>query len=61
MENSRYTITMEMDQKLYYLARLEINNVKKNDRGEYRVIAKNRYGAGVATINLNFEATEKPK
>lgn len=52
---------MEMDQKLYYLARLEINNVKKNDRGEYRVIAKNRYGTGIATINLNFEATEKPK
>lgn len=52
---------MEVDQKLYYLARLEINNVKKNDRGEYRAVAQNKYGKGVATINLNFEGTEKPK
>lgn len=52
---------MELDQKLYYLARLEITNVKNGDRGEYRAIAKNKYGQGVATINLNFENTEKPK
>lgn len=31
---------MELDQKLYYLARLEITNVKNGDRGEYRAIAK---------------------
>ncbi|KAJ8977336.1 hypothetical protein NQ317_018618 [Molorchus minor] len=60
-ENSRYTITMEKDQVLYWLARLEINNVKRNDRGEYRAMAKNRYGTGVATINLNFEGTETAK
>lgn len=52
---------MEQDQKLYYLARLEINGVKNTDKGEYKVIAKNRYGDGEAKINLNFEGSGKPK
>lgn len=52
---------MEMDQKLYYIARLDINNVKNSDKGEYRAIASNKYGKGVATINLNFEGGDKPK
>lgn len=60
-EDSRYAISMELDQKLYYLARLEISSVKKTDSGEYRALAKNRYGTAVATINLNFESNEKPK
>lgn len=52
---------MEVDQILYYLARLEINNVQNSDRGEYRAVAKNKYGTGTATINLNFEGSDKPK
>lgn len=52
---------MEVDQILYYLARLEISNVKASDRGEYRAIARNKYGEGIATINLNFESAERPK
>lgn len=60
-ENSRYLISMVEDQKLYFIARLEINNVKNTDRGEYRAVAKNVYGQGVATINLNFEGATKPK
>lgn len=49
------------DQILYYLARLEIQSVQTSDRGEYRAIAKNKYGSGTATINLNFEGSDKPK
>lgn len=60
-ENSRFVISVVEDQKLYYIARLEINNVKNGDKGEYRAIAKNLYGQGVATINLNFEGPTKPK
>jgi hypothetical protein len=52
---------MVEDQKLYFIARLEIVNVKNTDKGEYRAIAKNIYGQGVATINLNFEGAAKPK
>lgn len=60
-ENSRYVISLIEDQKLYFIARLEIINVKNADKGEYRAIAKNLYGQGVATINLNFEGAAKPK
>lgn len=60
-EGGRYTITLENDQTLYYIARLEINNVVTGDRGEYRAIARNQYGEGVSTINLNFESADKPK
>ncbi|CAH1103156.1 unnamed protein product [Psylliodes chrysocephalus] len=60
-QNSRYSMSLDVDEKIYYIARLEIVNVKRNDRGEYRAIAKNRYGQGMATINLNFEGIEKPK
>ena len=60
-EDERYVITMELDQKLYYLARLEISSVESFDRGEYRAVAKNKYGVGTATINLNFEEGVKPK
>lgn len=48
-----------MDQKLYYMACLEISSVVSADQGEYRALAKNRHGIGVATINLNFESGSK--
>lgn len=57
----RYQISLEEDQKLYFIARLEINNVVIGDRGEYKVFAVNQYGETSATINLNFEAGDIPK
>lgn len=60
-QGGRYTISLENDQTLYYIARLEINNVVTGDRGEYRAVARNQYGEGVSTINLNFESADKPK
>lgn len=57
----RYTTTLEEDQKLYHMARLEISKVITGDKGEYRAVARNKYGEGVATINLNFEGNGKPK
>lgn len=57
----RYITSMEIDEILYYLARLDIYDVETTDKGEYRVIAKNQYGTGTATINLNFEGDGKPK
>lgn len=43
------------------MARLEISNVTNSDQGEYKAVARNKFGEGVATINLNFEGTGKPK
>lgn len=43
------------------MARLEISKVINSDKGEYRAVARNMHGEGVATINLNFEGTGKPK
>lgn len=43
------------------MARLEISKVITGDKGEYRAIARNKHGEGVATINLNFEGNGKPK
>lgn len=60
-EDGRYIVSLEMDQKLYFLARLEIIDVQTTDSGIYRAIAKNKYGEGTATINLNFEGAGKPK
>lgn len=60
-ESSRYKITLEEDQTLYHMARLEILGVENSDRGEYRAVAKNKHGEGVAKINLNFEGGDKPK
>lgn len=57
----RYTVTVEEDQKLYHIARLEISKVITGDKGEYRAVARNKHGEGVATINLNFEGNGKPK
>lgn len=57
----RYSITLEQDQTLYHMARLEITKVVTGDKGEYRAIARNKHGEGVATINLNFDGSDKPK
>lgn len=43
------------------MARLEISKVITGDKGEYRAVARNKHGEGVATINLNFEGNGKPK
>lgn len=49
------------DAKLYYLVSLEITSVDATDEGEYKAVAKNSHGEGVASINLNFEGSGKPK
>lgn len=54
-------MTLEQDQTLYYIARLEINGVENADKGEYRAVATNKSGTGTSTINLNFEGDGKPK
>lgn len=60
-EGGRYHMSLENDQTLYHMARLEISKVITGDKGEYRAVAKNKHGEGVATINLNFEGSGKPK
>ncbi|CAH2099215.1 unnamed protein product [Euphydryas editha] len=60
-ESTRYKITLEEDQTLYHMARLEIIGVENSDKGEYRAVAKNKHGEGVAKINLNFQGGDKPK
>ena len=60
-EGGRYQMSMELDQKLYHLARLQITRVAKADSGEYKAVARNKQGQGVATINLNFEGGDKLK
>lgn len=60
-EGGKYKMSLELDQKLYHLARLQIARVAKIDSGEYRAIANNKHGQGVATINLNFEGGDKLK
>lgn len=59
--SGRYKMSLENDQKLYHMAVLEISKVINSDKGEYRAVARNKHGEGVATINLNFEGTGKPK
>merc|ERR1711963_1230081 len=58
---SRHKFTMELDEKLYHLCRLEITNVDSADAGCYKAIAKNASGEGQATINLTFEEGTKTK
>lgn len=54
-------MSIVQDAKLFYLVSLEIANVDATDEGEYKAIAKNGHGEGIATINLNFEGSGKPK
>ncbi|KAJ8886788.1 hypothetical protein PR048_013000 [Dryococelus australis] len=60
-EGGRFKMSLEQDQKSYYMARLEITSVENSDSGDYRAVAKNKLGEGTATINLNFEGGDKPK
>lgn len=60
-EGSRYRISLDEDQSLYHMAKLEIRGVVDTDKGEYRAVAKNKLGEGTAKINLNFEGGGKPK
>lgn len=61
LNGGRYKVSIENDQQIYYIVKLEITNVITGDRGEYRAIASNLHGSGVATIYLNFEGGNKPK
>lgn len=54
MKGSKYSSSLNIDQKLYYLAKLEIMNTEEMDSGEYRAEASNIHGTCVATANLNF-------
>lgn len=60
-EGGRFKMSVVQDAKLYYLVSLEIAKVDAADEGEYKAVAKNVHGEGVATINLNFEGSGKPK
>ncbi|XP_024086206.1 muscle M-line assembly protein unc-89-like [Cimex lectularius] len=60
-ETNRVKLLLELDQKLYYLAKLVIKDIKNSDGGVYRVIASNKHGEATATVNLNFEGGDKPK
>lgn len=60
-EGPRKIMSLELDQKLYYMARLDIKNVENSDGGEYKVVANNKLGDATATINLNFEDGGTPK
>lgn len=52
----RFHMILEADQKLYYIAKMEIRGVVATDKGEYRAVASNKHGESVATINLNFDS-----
>jgi len=41
--------------KPFFYCRLEIADVEAADGGAYKAVAKNKFGEGHATINLNFE------
>ena len=60
-EGGRFKVNVVQDAKLFYLVSLEIASVDAADEGEYKAVAKNAHGEGVATINLNFEGSGKPK
>lgn len=52
---------LELDQKLYYLAKLLIKSPDMDDIGVYKVSATNKRGEASATVNLNFESADKIK
>lgn len=60
-EGPRIIMSLEVDQKLYFMARLDIKNVENSDGGEYKAVASNTHGDATATINLNFEDGGIPK
>lgn len=54
VKGSKYSSSLNVDQKLYYLARLEIANAEETDSGEYKAEAANVHGKCVANVNLNL-------
>ncbi|XP_077990140.1 twitchin-like isoform X3 [Glandiceps talaboti] len=54
-DGGRFMIDAEEDRDFYF-AMLEIDNITPKDGGEYRVIAKNKHGDSTQTINLNFDS-----
>lgn len=55
---------VEKDGKVNFLVSMTISSVTSADEGEYKAIASNKNGEGVATMNLNFEGKtedDKPK
>lgn len=60
-ESKLRVMSVELDQKLYYLARLRIRDVKNEDAGLYKIVAKNKNGDAQAVVNLNFEQGPTPK
>lgn len=54
IKGSKYSSSLNIDQKLYYLAKLEIINTVASDSGEYKAEAANVHGNCVANVNLNF-------
>ncbi|XP_022255917.1 muscle M-line assembly protein unc-89-like, partial [Limulus polyphemus] len=59
-DGGRFKYILTSDKKNHSVS-LEVGQVTAKDGGEYKVIAKNKNGEGLATINLNFEGDGKPK
>lgn len=59
-EDARHKYRIVSDKHSHTVA-LEVANVKAEDGGEYRVLARNDHGEGHANITLNFEDSGKPK
>lgn len=63
-EGARHKMKVVPDGTCYHIVTMEVSRVSDADEGEYRALASNNIGQGVATINLHFEgktASDKPK
>lgn len=54
VKGSKYSSSLNVDQKLYYLAKLEITNTEEADGGDYKAEAVNVHGKCVANVHLNL-------
>lgn len=54
VKGSKYSSSLNIDQKLYYLAKLEIMNTEESDSGEYKAEAVNVHGKCMANVYLNL-------
>lgn len=54
VKGSKYSSSLNVDQKLYYLAKLEIADAEESDGGDYRAEAVNVHGKCVANVHLNL-------
>lgn len=64
LDGSRHKISLEDDAAISYVVKLEILKVSKKDEGEYKIMASNKVGEGLAVVTLRFDgdtATDKPK